>query len=441
MEKQTRKGRFREGVNGSKRRRWYSLIDKVWAMPNLEEAYREVKRNRGVAGIDGVTIEVFGSQLEYNLGVLQQELRTKTYKPKPVKRVFIPKADGTQRPLGIPTVRDRVVQAAVRRILEPIFEETFMDCSFGFRPGRNAHMALGKIRRDLMDGYVYVIEVDLKSYFDTIPHNKLIAEVWEEVVDGSLLRLIQSFLQAGVMEGGSYRLSEQGTPQGGVISPLLANIYLNPLDKLMTERGHRMTRYADDFVICCKSRKGAERVLKSVIRFLEQELGLKVHPDKTRIVNNLEEAFVFLGYEFKSGFWMAPSAKAMKKFKKRVKEITRRNQTVNVENLVKKKLNPYLRGWGNYFGHGDVKSRFAILDSWIRRRLRMVQLRSWKKIRKLHREMRRRGWKGELPGMRMTAWRNSKSQYAHLAMPNSWFGEMGLCSLLDIYNEHHPQRG
>jgi RNA-directed DNA polymerase len=214
MEEQIRKGRFREGVKGPKRRRWYSLIDKIWAMPNLEEAFREVKRNRGAAGVDGVTIQAFESELEHNLGVLQHALRSKTYKPMPVKRVYIPKADGSQRPLGIPAVRDRVVQAAVRRILEPIFEETFMDCSFGFRPGRSAHMALEKIRRDLMDGYVYVIDADLKSYFDTIPHDKLIAAVWEEVVDGSVLRLIENFLQAGVMEGGSFHLNDQGTPQG-----------------------------------------------------------------------------------------------------------------------------------------------------------------------------------------------------------------------------------
>jgi len=236
------KGSFREGVKGAKRRRWYSLIDKIWAMPNLEEAFREVKRNRGAAGVDGMTIQAFESQLENHLGVLQQALRSKTYKPKPVKRVYIPKADGTQRPLGIPTVGDRVVQAAARRILEPIFEATFMDGSFGFRPGRSAHMALEKIRSDLRDGYVYVIDADLKSYFDTIPHDKLMAAVWEEVVDGSVLKLIESFLQAGVMEDGSFHLNEQGTPQGGVISPLLANIYLHPLDKIMTERGHRIIR-------------------------------------------------------------------------------------------------------------------------------------------------------------------------------------------------------
>jgi group II intron reverse transcriptase/maturase len=323
------KGRksLHEGVNGTRKRRWHSLIDKIWMMPNLEEAFREVKRNRGAAGVDGVTIQAFESELEGNLRTLQHQLKAKTYKPKPVKRVYIPKADGSLRPLGVPAICDRVVQAAARRILEPIYEATFMDCSFGFRPGRSAHMALEKIRKDLLDGYSYVIDADLKSYFDLIPHDKLIATVREEVVDGSILRLIESFLKSGVMENGSFHLNEQGTPQGGVISPLLANIYLHPLDKQMTERGHRLTRYADDFVICCKTQKGAERVLRSVVRLLEQELGLKVHPEKTKIVNNREQSFLFLGHEFKPGYWITPSPKAKEKFKERVREITRRNQT------------------------------------------------------------------------------------------------------------------
>lgn len=431
----------REGSN-QKERKWYSLIDKIWAKPNLEEAFKEVKRNRGAAGIDRVTIKAFESQLEHHLEVVQQALKNKTYQPKPVRRVYIPKADGTQRPLGIPTVGDRVVQAAAKRILEPIFEAKFMDCSYGFRPERNAHMALQKIRHDLNDGFRYVIDADLKSYFDTIAHEKLIEMIKGTIVDGSVLSLLEKFLKAGVLDGGSLQLNEQGTPQGGVISPLLANIYLHPLDQTMTERGHRLTRYADDFVICCRTQKGAERVLRSVTKLLEREMGLTIHPEKTKIVNSKRESFVFLGHEFKPGKYMVPSDKAMTKFKERVKEITRRNQTVDVQQLVKKKLNPYLRGWGNYFGTGDVLGRYREWDAWIRRRLRAVQLRSWKKIRKLHREMRRRGWDNrELPDMRMTAWRSSHSTYAQYAMPNRWFEELGLCSLYTICKELHPQRG
>lgn len=239
---------FREGVKTPQKRKWYSLIDKIWAIPNMEEAFKEVKRNRGAAGVDGVTIKAFEFGVEDNVQILQREVREKTYKPRPVKRVYIPKADGSKRPLGIPTVRDRVVQASVRRIIEPIFEAKFLDCSFGFRPNRSAHMALEKIRRDLLDGYVYVIDADLKSYFDTIPHDKLMSLVREEIVDGTVISLLESFLQAGVLEGGSFYLNEKGTPQGGVISPLLANVYLHPLDELMIERGHHITRYADDCV-------------------------------------------------------------------------------------------------------------------------------------------------------------------------------------------------
>jgi len=430
------------GAEVPSKRKWYSLIDKIWAKPNLEEAFREVKRNRGAAGIDRVTVKAYESKLEPNLEGLQLALRNKTYRSKPVKRVYIPKADGTQRPLGIPTVEDRIVQAAARRIVEPLFEAQFKDCSYGFRPGRSAHMALANIRKDLDAGYRYVIDADLKSYFDTIPHEKLIEKVRETIVDGSVLRLLESFLKAGIMEGGSFHLNETGTPQGGVISPLLANIYLHPLDEAMTARGHRMTRYADDFVICCKTAKGAERVLNSVVGLLEREMGLIIHPGKTKIVNSYKETFVFLGHAFKPGKRMVPSEKAMKRFKERVKEITRRNQTVKVEQIVKKRLNPYLRGWGNYFGTGDVVSRFRGLDAWIRRRLRAVQLRSWKKIRKLHREMRRRGWDNkEMPELRMTAWRSSHSTYAQYAMPNEWFAEIGLYSLLERSQELRPQRG
>lgn len=428
---------FREGVETPQKRKWYSLIDKIWAMPNMEESFKEVKRNRGAAGVDGVTVKAFEHGVEDNVQILQRELREKTYKPRPVKRVYIPKADGTKRPLGIPTVRDRVVQASVRRIIEPIFEAKFLDCSFGFRPNRSAHMALEKIRKDLLDGYVYVIDADLKAYFDTIPHDKLISLVREEIVDGTVIGLLKSFLQAGIMEGGSFHLNEKGTPQGGVISPLLANIYLHPLDEIMTERGHRITRYADDFVICCKSQKGAERVLKSVTRFLEQKLGLSVHPEKTKIVNNMKEPFAFLGYEFKKAYYVTPSDKSIKKFKSKVKEITKRNQTVNIEKLIKERLNPYLRRWGNYFGHGHGKTLMTKFDAWIRRRLRSVQLRSWRKIKKLHRELRRKKWKGELPKLRMYAWRNSKCEPVHVALPNKWFKEIGLVSLVDIYNEHH----
>jgi group II intron reverse transcriptase/maturase len=424
-----------------KKRKWYSLIDKIWNYQNLEQAFYDVKKNRGSHGVDKVTIKDYEFDLEHNLRVLQESLRSKTYRAKPVRRVYIPKADGSKRPLGIPTVEDRVLQAATKRILEPIFERKFLDCSYGFRPNRSAHMAIDKIRKDLMEGYTYVIDADIKTYFDSIPHDKLIDLIKEEVVDSSVLALVVQFLKSGVLENGVVYENDNGSPQGGVISPLLANIYLHPLDEMMMERGHRITRYADDFVICCKSQKGAERVLKTVVKLLEGKLGLRVHPDKTKIVNNYEEPFIFLGYVFKKGYYHSPSEEAVKKFKARVKEVTKRNQTVNLEEFVKQKLNPIIRGWGRYFGLGFSKNLFKQLDSWIRRRLRMIQLRSWRKIKKLHRELRKRHWEGELPHLSMFRWRNSMTQHVHFAIPIERFREIKLVFLLDIYNELHPQRG
>jgi RNA-directed DNA polymerase len=261
------------------------------------------------------------------------------------------------------------------------------------------------------------------------------------MVDSSVLALIVQFLESGVLENGVVHESFSGCPQGGVISPLLANIYLHPLDESMSMRGHRITRYADDFVICCKSRKGAERVLKSVKKLLEEELGLVVHPTKTKIIDNMVEPFTFLGYTFKKGYFHTPSDKAIQKFKGKIKDITKKNQTVNLEEFIKHRLNPVVRGWGRYFGIGFSKSLFKELDSWIRRRVRMIQLRSWRKINKLHKELRRKDWKGELPRLRMTKWRSSRSLPVSVAIPNERFRELRLVFLLDIYKDLHPQRG
>jgi len=441
MKELTGKQSLRVGEITSKRRKWYSLIDKIWAYPNLEQAFYDVKKNRGAHGVDNVTIKEYEINLEHNLRVLQNSLRDKTYCAKPVRRVYIPKSDGTKRPLGIPAVGDRVLQAAIKRKIEPIFEQKFLPCSFGFRPGLNAHMAIEKIRKDLWDGYTYVIDADIKTYFDAIPHEKLIGFIREEIVDSSVLDIIIQFLKSGVLENGIVHESSSGSPQGGVISPLLANIYLHSLDELMVLRGHRITRYADDFVICCKSKKGAERVLQSVKKFLEEDLGLIIHPTKTKIVDNMIEPFTFLSYTFKVGYFHVPSDKAVVKFKEKIKEVTKKNQTVNLDEFIKHRLNPVIRGWGKYFGIGFCMGLFRELDSWIRRRLRMIQLRSWRKVKKLHKELRLRKWKGELPRIRMTKWRSSLSKPISVALPNEKFRELKLVFLLDIYKDLHPQRG
>lgn len=428
-------------AGSGKKSRWYSLMDKVWSIDNLEAAFRLVKKNKGAAGVDRVSIKEYEVELERNLRTLQSSLRKKEFKARPVRRVYIPKDDNQLRPLGIPTVEDRIVQAALKLKLEPIFDEKFLPCSFGFRPGLNAHMAVEQIRNDLMDGYFFVIDADIKTYFDSIPHDKLIELFREEVVDGSIIALIRQFLEAGVLDANVYSESVTGSPQGGVISPLLANIYLHPLDEMMTGRGHRITRYADDFVICCKSQKGAERVLKSVTRLLEGELGLTIHPGKTRIVDNRRDPFTFLGFTFVNCRSIRPSEKALGRFKTKIKEVTKKNMTVDVEHHIKFEVNPIIRGWGNYFGIAAVKRVFETLDAWIRRRLRMVQFRSWRKKKKLHKELRRNNWKGPMPDIRMTKWRSSRSRPAHIAIPNERFRQYQLVFLLDIYKNLHPQRG
>ncbi|RKQ27485.1 group II intron reverse transcriptase/maturase [Oceanobacillus halophilus] len=420
-----------------KKRIWYSLYDKVYKRTNLISAFEQVKNNKGAPGVDKITIKDYEWMLEDNLEVLQQKLKAKSYRPKPVRRKMIQKENGKQRPLGIPTVEDRVVQAALRNILEPIFEEDFLPCSYGFRPEISAHMALDKVTEHLNAGYHYVIDADLQSYFDTIPHEKLEQQIRKRVTDGSVIQLIHQFLRAGVMEGELYQDTPEGAPQGGVLSPLLSNIYLHQLDQLMTERGHRIVRFADDFIILCKSQKGAERVMRSVSKFLEEELSLTVNQEKTKVVYARKEPFTFLGYEF-IGDIRRIDPKKEAKFKKRVKEITRRNQTVDIQTLIKEKLNPYLRGWANYFRYGNVKTKFKDWDSWIRRRLRMVQLRSWRKVKNLHRLLRRKGWREEsLRGVRMFAWRSSMSPMVHAALDNKFFSELGLVNLVSVYDERY----
>ena len=416
-----------------KGRVWYSLYDKVFAKANLRDAFAQVKKNRGAPGVDKVTIGDYEAALEDNLEVLHQKLKEKSYRPKPVRRKMIEKENGKKRPLGIPTVEDRVVQAAVRNILEPIFEEDFLPCSYGFRPNISAHMALDQVSKHLRKGYEYVIDADLQSYFDTIPHDRLEAQIRKRVTDGSVIELIKQFLKAGVMEGGVYEDTPLGAPQGGVLSPLISNIYLHQLDELMKERGHRIVRFADDFVILCRSQKGAERVMRSVTRYLENDLGLALHPTKTKVVDVNQEPFTFLGFEFYKHIRRIDPKKEAK-FKKRVKAITRRNQTVDLETLIHNRLNPYLRGWANYFGHGHVKGKFREWDAWIRRRLRMIQLRSWRHVKNLHRVLRHKGWKeDELRGIRMFAWRSSKSPMVHVALDNDYFRQLNLVSLTSVY--------
>jgi RNA-directed DNA polymerase len=408
-------------------KKWYSLIDKVYRMSNLREAYRQVRAKRGAPGIDSVTVEAFGENLEEELTKLHHELRTRRYKPKPVRRVEIPKPDGSKRLLGIPTVRDRVVQQAMLNVLQPIFEPDFHPSSYGYRPGRSCQQAVAKAERFMNKyGLKYVVDMDLSKCFDRLDHEQIIKAVSVKVSDGSILKLIRKFLKAGVMEDGAYKATEIGSPQGGVISPLLANIYLDYFDQEMKNRGIRIVRYADDILIFASTPRRAQRYLHTATKILERKLKLVINKDKTHITS------VFEGVSY-LGFVIWPKVvtidpKKIKKFKDRIRELTPRNHGKNIKQMVKE-LNPLLRGWANYFRAANCKKLLADIMKWIRRRLRMKQMREWKTCKQLHRALRRNGYRGEFKKISMRSWRNSASPLINMALPNSWFNELGLIDL------------
>ena len=349
-------------------RTYYTLKDKIVDKWNMHNAAQNVFRNEGSAGVDNQSIEEYEENYKLNMREAHRQLKEDRYEPSPVLRVFISKGDGRQRPLGIPTVKDRVVQESFRRILEPIFEKVFCDCSYGFRPGRSAFDAIMKIEEYREQGYKWVVDADIKGYFDNIDQDLLMDFITQRINDGWVLQTIKLWLTAGVMTDDEFQETLKGTPQGGVISPLLANIYLHQFDKEMTERGYKMVRYADDFVVLTKSKKKANRALEVIREITEGKLNLKLHPEKT-VVTNFGRGFVFLGYEFIAWRYKRPRKKAIKKFKERIREVTRRQQPWPVDMIIGE-LNPIIRGWGNYFGKGNVKKLFQRLDEWIRMRIR-----------------------------------------------------------------------
>jgi RNA-directed DNA polymerase len=388
-------------VTGVKGGCWFSLYDKVYAERNLESAFERVRANKGAPGVDRQTIKTFERHAYSNLKGLGESLRNGTYRPEPVKRVPIPKPGSKEtRPLGIPTVRDRVVQTAVRNVLEPIFEREFAEHSYGFRPGRGCKDALRRVDVLLKAGYTSVVDADLKSYFDTIDHDGLMALVERRVTDGRVLELLRRFLEQKVMEDLQTWTPEQGTPQGAVISPLLSNIYLDPLDHLMAERGYEMVRYADDFVILCQSEGEAKRALEEV-RAWAEAAKLTLHPTKTRIVDQREDSFVFLGYEFRPKH-RYPRKKSLQKLRDSIRERTPRTNGKSLKAIIQG-VNPVLRGWFEYFKH-SYKTTFPSVDGWVRMRLRSI----------LRKRARRQG-----PGR----------GWDHLRWPNAFFAKHGLFSL------------
>jgi len=360
-------------VNGVKGGKWFSLMDKVYSPTNLEAAWKRVKRKKGAAGVDGQSVEQFAAQAESSLKWLHDELREGCYKPLSVRRHWIPKpGTNKQRPLGIPAVRDRIVQGALRHALEPIFEKKFVEHSYGFRPKRACKDALRRVEELLRQGFTHVVDADITSYFDMIVRTILMDEIKKEVADGRVLGLIEMFLEQSVMDGMKEWQPETGTPQGAVISPLLANIYLHPVDEAMARAGFEMVRYADDLVILCKSEEEAREALKLLTEEMTK-LKQTLHPEKTRLVDLMNSwGFEFLGYHFnKHG--KKPRKKSLTKFKDKVRELTPRNHGNSLEKIISR-LNQTLRGWFRYFKHSK-KTTFVNLDIWVRRRLRAILLR------------------------------------------------------------------
>lgn len=393
------------GVKGGK---WFSLIDKVYAEETLEAAgYRVTADPKKAAGVDHVSPEHFARDQAEHLRRIGAELRTEQYQPRPVRRCWIPKPGSREkRPLGIPTVRDRVVQTALRDVIEPIFERDFAEHSYGFRPGRGCKDALRRVDQLLKEGYTIVVDVDLKSYFDTIPHQPLLERVGEKISDGRVLALIAAFLRQGILDGLREWTPEEGSPQGAVISPLLSNIYLDPLDHLMAERGFHMVRYADDFVIVCRDRAEAAEAL-ALVRKWTEGAGLTLHPTKTKIVDAVMEGFDFLGYHFQRGERF-PREKSLRKMKDQIRNATRRNNGHCLEFIVNQ-VSATLRGWFEYFKHVTKRYVFTDLDQWVRGRLRSI----------LRRRMKRRG--------RGRGW-------DHQRWPNAFFAARGLYNLTTAYD-------
>jgi RNA-directed DNA polymerase len=389
---------LKTGVRGGK---WHTLIDKVYLPLNLFAASCQVIGNSGAAGVDHQTVEDFMANRHEELDRLEASFRAGTYRPQAIRRVWIPKpGSNEERPIGVPTVRDRVVQTAVRNVLEPIFDVTFSEHSYGFRHGRGCHHALERVEALLNVGQVYVVDADLKSYFDTIPKDRLMACLGEQVSDSRLLQLVEMFLAQGVMDGLREWTPETGTPQGAVLSPLLANIYLNPLDQLLDSAGFALVRYADDFVILCETREVAERALAMVGDWVNAN-GLTLHPTKTKIVDARREGFDFLGYHFRDGLRL-PRKKSEQKLRATVRQATRRTNGHSLGYMCRR-LSSHLRGWFTYFHHCHW-SVFHDLDGWTRARLRSI-------LRK------RSGRRGRERGTDHQRW------------PNTYFHEQGLYSL------------
>lgn len=356
--------------------KYHSLRDKVFRLKNLYAAFQQVKKNKGKAGLDRVSIGQFESDLEKNIADIHKELKTAGYQPAPVLRVYIPKGRHDKRPLGIPIVKDRIIQQAFRQIIEPIFEKDFSDNSYGFRQNRCCHDAIKRLEQYKQEGYTSVLDADIMAFYDTIPHKLIMDSLREKIADGWVLNSIENMLKAGVMEDGIVHKTTEGVPQGGVISPLLANLVGDIIDKELEKAGYKFVRYADDFVVMTKTKEELPDALNYVKEIIEGKLGMKLSEGKTKLTN-FKRGFKFLGYDFK-GRYKGISMKSRDKLKDNIRDITKRTQGVNLQAVIET-LNPVIRGHVNYFRLGDVKKQYRSLDGWVRMRLRSFKFsRKWR---------------------------------------------------------------
>jgi len=424
-----------DSTNTNERRE--GLLEQILNRENLNRAYKQVKKNKGTGGIDGMQVDELLPFLKEHREELMQSLRDGKYRPKPVRRVEIPKENGKTRKLGIPTVVDRLIQQAIAQVLSPIFEKQFSDNSFGFRPKRSAHDALKRCQTNITEGYRYVVDMDLEKYFDTVNQSKLIQILSETIKDGRVISLIHRFLKAGVMVGGMFERSPEGVPQGGPLSPLLGNIMLNELDWELERRGHKFTRYADDLLIFCKSRKAAKRTLDHILPYIEGKLFLKVNREKTQVAD--VGKVKYLGYSlyiYKGEGRLRIYPKSVRKFKDKIREITGRSNGMGIE-ARKTRLNQVIRGWMNYFKLADAKSLVQRLDEWIRSRIRMVTWKRWKAVSTRFENLRRAGIKEEKAWMwantRKGYWRTAHSPILLTVLSNDRFRRAGYLSLTECY--------
>lgn len=419
-----------------------TMMEQVIAPENLRKAWRRVKANAGEPGIDGMTIEAFPVFCRKHWPRIRSALMRGTYRPAPVRRVFIPKPDGTQRPLGVPTVLDRFIQQALAQVLSPLFEGGFSEHSYGFREGRNAHQAVREVEACWKEGRRHTVDCDLKSFFDTVNHDRLMGQLRGKIRDGNVLSLIRRYLKSGViLPGGTREATPQGVPQGGPLSPLLANIVLDPLDKELERRGHRFARYADDFLIMVRSAKAAQRVMGSLTRYVEGQLKLIVNRAKSKVAPLGQCAF--LGFQIGKLGKVEWTAKAYARFKQRVKEITRRNRGHRVQDVIDE-LQRYVNGWLQYFGISHTYTALQELEDWVRRRMRLYYWKQWKQPGTRRRHLIALGINPEEVKLasrsRKGYWRMSANSIVQRALNNRWLHEQGVPDMRTLWITLHYGR-